>query len=67
MERLEGETVLLEQVSDHFDLAVEIVIIHLTETVLNSICVGKLCDNKGKRVHLHQEDPQKDEKQCSYQ
>ena len=40
MERLEGETVLLKQLSDHFELVVEIVIIHLTEAVLNGICIG---------------------------
>ena len=65
MERLEGETVLLEQRSDHFELVVEIVIIHLTEAVLNGICIGKLHENVRKQVHLHQEDPQKDERQYS--
>lgn len=67
MERLEGETVLLEQRSDHFELVVEIVIIHLTEAILNGICIEKLHGNKEKQVHLHQEDPQKDERQYSFQ
>ena len=65
MERFEGEAVILEEILDHLDLVVEIVFIHFTETVLNGICVRKLDESKRERIHLHQEDPQKDGRQYS--